>query len=46
MSLSVMLERLEHSGIKAEVVGDDRNSKLVVDGVVIADIIEDTVHMK
>ena len=46
MSLSVMLERLEHSGIKAEVVGDDRSSKLVVDGVIVADIIGDTVYMK
>ena len=46
MSLSVMLERLERSGIKAEVVGDDHNAKLVVNGVIVADIIEDTVYMK
>lgn len=46
MSLSVMLERLDRAGIKAEVVGDDRNSKLVVDGVIVAKIIGDTVYMK
>ena len=46
MSLSVMLERLDKAGIKAEVVGDDHSSKLVVDGVIVADIIEDTVYMK
>lgn len=46
MSLSVILERLEHAGIKAEVVGDDRNSKLVVDGNIVGDIIGDTVYMK
>lgn len=46
MSLSVMLERLERAGIKAEVVGDDRNAKLVVGGVIVADIVEDTVYMK
>ena len=41
-----MLERLKRSGIKAEVVGDDHNAKLVVDGVIVADIIKDTVYMK
>ena len=46
MSLSVMLERLEHAGIKAEVVGNDQHSKLIVDGIVVADIIGDTVYMK
>ena len=46
MSLSVILERLEHAGIKAEVIGDDRNSKLVVDGNIVGDIIGDTVYMK
>lgn len=46
MSLSVILERLERSGLKAEVVGDDHNAKLVVNGVIVADIIEDTVYMK
>lgn len=46
MSLAVMLERLDRAGLKAEVVGDDRNSKLVVDGVIVADVIDDTVYMK
>lgn len=46
MSLSVMLERLEHAGFKAEVIGDDRNAKLVVDGTIVGDIIGDTVYMK
>lgn len=46
MSLSVMLERLEHAGIKAEVVGDDRSAKLVIDGTIVGDIIGDMVYMK
>lgn len=46
MGLQVLLERLDRAGIKAEVVGDDRNSKLVVDGNIVADIIGDTVYMK
>ena len=46
MSLSVMLERLERAGMKAEVIGGDRSGKLVVDGVIVADIVEDTVYMK
>lgn len=46
MSLAVMLERLDRAGLKAEVVGDDRNSKLVVDGIIVADVIGDTVYMK
>lgn len=46
MSLSVMLERLEHAGIRAEVVDDDRSAKLVVDGNIVGDIIGDMVYMK
>ena len=46
MSLSVMLERLEHAGIRSEVVDDDRSAKLVVDGNIVGDIIGDMVYMK
>ena len=46
MGLQALLERLDRAGIKAEVVGDDRNSKLVVDGNIVGDIIGDMVYMK
>ena len=46
MSLHVLLERLDKAGIQAEVVGDDRNAKLVVDGNIVGDIIGDMVYMK
>ena len=46
MGLQVLLERLDRAGIKAEVVGDDRNSKLVVDGNIVADSIGGAVYMK
>lgn len=46
MSLSVMLERLERAGMKAEVIGNDRSAKLVVDGAIVGDIIGDMVYMR
>lgn len=45
MGLDAMIERLEKRGFKVEVVGDDRSAKLVVDGVIVGYVVDDTVHL-
>lgn len=45
IGLDIMLERLEKAGMKAHVVGDDRNSELVVDGTAVGRVVDDTVYL-
>lgn len=45
MGLEIMIERLERSGHEVAVVGSDRNSVLVVDGVQVGDVREDRVYL-
>lgn len=43
MGLEALMERLTKAGMKVEVVGDDRSSKLVVDGVEVGSVCDDIV---
>lgn len=45
IGLYEMLDRLDRHGISYEVTGDDRNSKLVVDGKVVGDVRGDLVYL-
>jgi len=45
IGLDIMLERLEKAGMKAHVIGDDRNSELVVDGTAVGRVVDDTVYL-
>ena len=45
MGIEIMIDRLERAGHKVSVVGDDRSSVLVVDGVQVGDVIEDKVYL-
>ena len=45
IGLYEMLDRLDRQGIAYEVTGDDRNSKLVVDGKVVGDVRGDLVYL-
>ena len=45
IGLDIMLERLDKAGMKAHVVGDDRNSELIVDGKAAGRVVDDTVYL-
>lgn len=45
IGLDIMLERLDKAGMNACVVGDDRNSELVVDGKAVGRVVDDTVYL-
>ena len=45
MGLEAMIERLTRAGMKVEVVGGDRSSKLVVDGVEVGSVCNDIVTL-
>lgn len=43
MGLEALMERLTKAGMKVEVVGGDRSSRLVVDGVEVGYVCDDMV---
>lgn len=45
MGLEMMIERLTKAGMKVEVKGDDRNSKLYVDDVEVGSVCDDIVTL-
>lgn len=45
MGLEVLLERLSSMGMEVEVVGGDRSSRLVIDGVEVGSVCDDTVTL-
>ena len=45
IGLDIMLERLDRAGMNAHVVGDDRNSELIVDGKAVGRVVDDTVYL-
>jgi hypothetical protein len=45
IGLDIMLERLDKAGMKAHVVGGDRNSELIVDGKAVGRVVDDTVYL-
>jgi len=45
MGLEALIERLTRAGMQVEVVGGDRTSKLVVDGVEVGSVCNDIVTL-
>lgn len=45
MGLELMIERLTKAGMEVEVIGDDRSSRLVVDGVEVGTVRDDIVTL-
>ena len=45
VGLESMLERLKKAGMHAEVIGDDRSAKLVVDGTIVGIVCDDVVTL-
>ncbi len=45
VGLESMLERLKKAGMHAEVIGDGRSAKLVVDGTIVGIVCDDVVTL-
>ena len=45
MGLEIMIDRLTKAGMNVEVIGDDHNSKLFVDGEEVGSVCDDIVTL-